>query len=169
MGRSDDDAVPDHLADLDGGSLLDAMTTAGAAVDKAQVAGDVAAHRVVQVVAECADGNPPLITDIIAPPAVESERIAADVAAATARYEQARVRHVGSIDDLAEEPEPEALDEFRDVAIESARAEAEATALLDRIDAARRRLERRAATTAPTRLGLVPPDPATERTPPRLH
>lgn len=174
MQRSDDHGSPDDVPsgdvhDLEDSSLLDVVTTAGAAVDRAQVAGDVAAHRVVQVVAECADGTPPVSTDIVAPPAVESERIAAEVADAAARYERARDRHVASIDDLAKTPEPEALDAFRDVAADSARAEAEATALLDDIDAAQRRLERRAATTSPMRHGMVPPDVGGTAGQPRLH
>jgi hypothetical protein len=141
-----DDVSLDDGEDPDDVTLLDAMTTAGAAVDKAQVVGDVAAHRIVQVVAQAADGRPPFINDIVGPPAVESERIASDVADAAARYERARSRHVIDFEDLERAPEPEALDEFGAVTADSARAEAEAAALLDRIDDAERRLERRAAT-----------------------
>jgi hypothetical protein len=141
-----DDAPLDDGEGPDDVTLLDAVTTAGAAIDKAQVLGDVAAHRIVQVVAQAADGRPPFINDIVGPPAVESERIASGVADAAARYERARARHVVDFDDLERAPEPEVLDEFGAVIADSARAEADAAALLDRIDDAQRRLERRAAT-----------------------
>lgn len=168
---TDADDVPRDGDEPEDVTLLDVITTAGAAIDKAQVVGDVAAHRVVQVVAQSAHGHPPFINDIVGPPAVESERIASDVADAAARYERARVEHAGDLDDLEKPPAPEVREELGEVTTKSVRAEAEAAALLDRIDDAQRRLERRAATsiTAQADPALVRRDTGPVPPAPRLH
>lgn len=129
------------MSDLDGLgqlTLLEAITAAGAEIDKAQVLGDVAAHRIVRAIARRAEGQVGLPDDVAGSLAIVSRRVATDIALAAARYGAAQSEHADALERLTDPPTPAALRELREIEAEGTRGGSAATELIASIDAAER-------------------------------